>query len=150
MKKRKKVFRVNIKSLPVDTVTFKDEYYTYALIACNSSYIEPHIVKSLRNIVTRTIKKYIKGNTYKKKINKPVCICPLNNAIHITGKGLGGRMGRGKGAIRKVSALLKTNDMLFKFRNVSFSILKNISTKINYLSPSKSKVFRFKHGNGGY
>jgi len=57
-------------------------------------------------------------------------------------------MGRGKGSIRKVAAIIKANDILFKFRNVSFGVVRKISRKINHLSPSKSKVFFFKNGHG--
>jgi len=75
--KKKKVFRLNIRSLPVDTVTFKEAYYKYALIARNASYIEPHKIKSLRNIITRTIKQHIKGSTFKEKKKKTFMCMPI-------------------------------------------------------------------------
>jgi len=142
MKKLNKIFRRNNRSLLISQPDGSDAYYDFALIASNSCYVKPTQMQVAKVTISRYLKKNIKGTTDKAKKDKPTDVCSLSYKVALTHKGLGGRMGRGKGSIRRVSSLIRPNNVLFKFRNVPKGVVSGLSRRLNLMLPMKCKSYK--------
>ncbi len=116
-------FLPNIKKVPNCKLYVLDTYYS-AIISNETYYLTKTQIEVCKRIISRILKK-------KKKNFIPF----VRYTYYKTKKPIGSRMGKGKGSVSENVALIRSNEIIFRFRNIPLLVLKGLVTKISSKLP---------------